>query len=452
MKNRGLLAILFGAAALLADCSGGGGGGVPTGGSLPPPAPTPTVQPSSAPRHIKHVVIVIQENRSFDNLFATYPGADGAKTGLTHDGKVVPLTKASLKDKIDIRHQWETFVKEYDGGKMDGFDLIDFGNGQPAGLFPYQYVDPADLVPYWAMAKQYVLADHMFETQSSGSFVGHQDLIAGATAIDATQSLTNYPTNEPWGCDAPTGTLTSLLTSDMGFKPNKGPFPCLDYRTLRDSLDDAHVPWKYYAPSFTYKSGGYLWTAFDAIHAVRYGSEWKTNISTPETKLFGDISKGTLPAVSWVIPDYKNSDHPESHTADGPSWVAQVVNAIGESDAWDSTAIIVVWDDWGGFYDHVKPPQLDYQGLGFRVPMLVISPYAKKGYISHTQYEFGSILKFVEDNWSMKRVGTTDVRAKSIADVFNFAAKPRPFVPFAASRSRSYFEHRPPSNMPVDNE
>ncbi|HKU81172.1 MAG TPA: alkaline phosphatase family protein [Candidatus Tumulicola sp.] len=448
MHRRFLLLVAL-AALACAGCSGGGGGSQ-SGGSLPPSKPTPTPAPPASP--IKHVVIMIQENRSFDDFFATYPGADGTTTGVTHDGKHVALTKTSLIDRIDIRHQWQTFVTEYDGGKMDGFDRIEFDDGQPAGLFPYQYVDPKQLQPYWTMARQYVLADHMFETQSSGSFVGHQELIAGSTAINSTQSLTNYPSNPPWGCDAPKSTVTSLITTH-GFEGRMGPFPCLTYPTLRDSLDQAGVSWKYYAPTFNYQSGGYIWTAFDAIRAVRYSSEWKSNVITPQTRVFTDISKGTLPAVSWVIPDRTDSDHPQSHSSSGPAWVASVVDAIGQNPSlWKSTAIIIIWDDWGGFYDHMPPPQLDYQGLGFRVPMLVVSAYAKKDYVSHTQYEFGSILKFVEENFGLQPLGTTDVRATSIGNVFNLNAPPRPFHKIDAPLSKTYFERRPPSYEPVDTE
>ena len=153
----------------------------------------------------------------------------------------------------------------------------------------------------------------------------------------------------------------------------------------------------------------------------------------PETNFFADVSKGTLPAVSWVSPSDENSDHAGFGKADkGPAWVASVVNAIGGSQYWNSTAVIVLWEDWGGWYDHVPPPQLDYAGLGIRVPMIVISPYAKAGYVSHTQYEFGSVVKFVEDLWSMHRLGTSDVRAASMDDVFDFSAKPRKFVKIPA--------------------
>jgi phospholipase C len=242
---------------------------------------------------------------------------------------------------------------------------------------------------------------------------------------------------------------------------HKGPFPCMTYATLRDKLDAKAVSWKYYSPGEAGGKGiGGLWNAFDAIQAVREGPEWTTNIASPETKILTDIEHSALPAVSWVIPDDNNSDHPGvAHGTTGPSWVASIVNAIGESSYWDSTAIIVVWDDWGGLYDHVPPPFFDHWGgLGFRVPMLVISAYAretypsKPGYISHSQYEFGSILKFIENTWGLGSLGTTDRRSTSIVDCFDFTQPPRSFVAIPSQYSRSYFLHQKPSNKPVDTE
>jgi phospholipase C len=410
---------------------------------------------ATASSKIQHIVIMIQENRSFDNLFAKFPGADGATQGMLHTGQMFTLVKGSLRGK-ELNHMHSGFVTEYDGGKMDGFDKIGFdsnGQGPPAGTYPYRYVDPFQIKPYWTMAKQYALADHMFQTQGSGSFTAHQDLIAGGTAIGPLKSLIDSPSQGPWGCDAPKGTVTSYITP-KGYFFNKGPFPCLTYPTLKDLLDPKGLSWKYYVPPLrptppAKESTGTLWNAFDAIHNVRYGPDWKNDVS-PETLVYKDVSANQLPAVSWVVPCGKNSDH-AAGTDHGPAWVASVVNAIGKSPAWKSTVIIIVWDDWGGYYDHVAPPQLDYQGLGFRVPMIVVSPYAKKvGYISHTQYEFGSILRFVEENWGLGRLGSTDVRATSIGDMFDFSKPPRAFVPIESEHPNLYCE--PASFDPVDDQ
>jgi phospholipase C len=417
----------------IAGCSGSGGGGSP---SIPSGHGTASPPPS---RTIQHVVIIIQENRSFDNLFATYPGADGARYGTLHNGKRFKLTEGPLASQ-ELTHIRCGYLIEYDNDKMDGFDQIWHTSGcgmpsQAARTYPLRYVNPAQIQPYWLMAKNYALADHMFQTQGSGSFTAHQELIAAGTVISPTKSLIDLPsTGVPWGCDGPntppTPMVTSYITTSLQFHFNQGPFPCLKYKTLPDLLDPKGVSWKYYTPPlFVRNSSGQIWNAFDAIRKVRYGPDW-TNVVMPETSVFSDISANNLPAVSWVIPCGQNSDH-ASNVDTGPSWVAGVVNAIGKSPAWNSTAIIVVWDDWGGYFDHIPPAFFDNQGgLGFRVPMLVISPYSKTvGYISHTQYEFGSILKFIENNWNLGNLGATDVRATSIADMFDFTKPPRRFVP-----------------------
>ena len=205
-----------------------------------------------------------------------------------------------------------------------------------------------------------------------------------------------------------------------------------------------------------------MWEPYEAIKYVRDGPDWNRNIIVPQTTILTDPSDGNLASVSWVSPSVEDSDHPASKSDAGPSWVASIVNAVGESSYWDSSAIVVLWDDWGGWYDNAPPPQLDYRGLGIRVPCLIISPYARKGpsgagYVSHTQYEYGSILKFIEEAFDLPYLGATrdgysDERSTSIDDAFDFTQKPRPFTPFGTKYSRSRFLHEPPSNKPVDTE
>ena len=458
---------------------------------------------------IKHIVIIVQENRSFDNFFDCFPGTDCIKTAPGPDPQPSPGSQNSpcpgpvptpspgptptpiqlqLGAKLrgyDVDHRYcPAFLTQYDGGKMDGFYWAIFGGpGGIAKTYAYQVVNPKKIQPYWDLAKQYVLADRTFPTQASGSFTAHQDLIRGATDIDPTDSIVDYPYNttgfQGWGCDDSKGSVTSLLTTSKQYLYNQGPFPCFSYSTIRDLLDAANVSWKYYVPTWP-NNGGQLWNAFDAISAVKHDkSEWPNKgkfncthscVSWPQTNVFCDVSGSTsypcpkpspsgtvaLPAVSWVIPDGVDSDHGYGSLIgqdNGPDWVASVVNAIGESQYWKSTAIVIVWDDWGGFYDHVPPPQLDFEGLGFRVPMIVVSPYAKKGYVSHTQYEFGSLLKFVETTYGLPSLGTTDQRANNLTDAFNFSQKPRAFTPIKLlnrTHTRTYFLTRPPSNEPVD--
>ncbi len=459
---------------LLTSCAGNAGNASGLAG-LPWSKATSARHHTASP--IQHIIIMIQENRSFDDLFATFPGANGTTKGYMK-GKTkrrrIPLQKVDLDSLCDFGHSYQGFIKDYDDGKMDGFNEEGVNSKcqpAPAGKRPYQYVDPSQIAPYWQIANTYVLADNTFQTQGSGSYTAHQDLIRGGTMINKaqTESLVDDPTALPWGCDAQAGTKTYLLVWSKK-KLNRqggGPFPCTDkfpqsgayYKTLADLLDAAGVSWKYYSPGVKQGVGGY-WNAFDTIASVRYGSEWGTNVTTSEPfekEIFDDIQYNKLAAVSWLIPDEGNSDHPGSGSDTGPSWVASVVNAVGASSYWDSTAIVVVWDDWGGFYDHVAPPITDtWGGLGFRVPMLVISPYTVKGSgsqggsISSTQYEFGSILKFIEDNWALGSLNTTDARANSIANCFDFSSSARKFKPIQAKYSRAYFERQPPSWKPVD--
>jgi phospholipase C len=414
--------------------------------------------------YIKHVVVIVQENRSFENIFAGWPKADAPMYGYKSDGSRVKLHQMRYADDCytimsfsgcDIGHLWEQALQDYHGGKMDGYNLEGLGTtgyGPPAGDVPYAYLDHGETAPYRQLASGYTLVDHMFPTEFGTSFTAHQDLIAGTTQIAPGESLVNIPLpGPPWGCEAPDGTFTSLVNTQRQIT-NNGPFPCLDqYPTIAQRLDAAHVSWKYYAPS-TGVFAGQVWSAFSAIRSVYYGPDWKKVIS-PETIALTDPHNGALPQVSWVIPDLNWSDHAVTTSNLGPSWVGDLVDAIGESQYWKSTAIIVIWDDWGGWYDNAKPPQLDYVGLGERVPCIIISPYARKGYVSHEQYEFGSILKFIEETFGLASLGTTDVRASSLSDSLDFTQAPRPFVaPIITRYPASYFIRQPQSRKAPDDD
>jgi phospholipase C len=440
---------------------------------------------------IKHVVIVVQENRSFDNFFATFPGADGTKTGKAaampksiaaacasyHQHVVtqptsIPLTRVSLMGdgfpnnfgaNTDLYHIYSGYRLEYHNGAMNGFDLTKDGangTGTPMCTYPYQYVNPTDIAPYWDIAKQYVLADHAFQTQASSSFTGHQDLIAGGTQIAWNEAIIDNPSYFPWGCDANKTVVTAIIKKGTGkVYRYGGPFPCLSYTTLRDLLDAKSVSWKFYAMAVQKESGPNhgdtpgIWSAFDAIKAVRYSSEWRTNVTRTNLTFFSDVSKHQLPAVSWITPDAVNSDHPEERSDTGPSWVASIVNAIGQSSYWNSTAIVVLWDDWGGFYDHATPPPpRNWQGgPGFRVPMLIVAAYTKP-HVEHTVYQFGSVLKFVEDVFQLGSLGTNDQQSTSIGNAFDFRMSPRKFKAIQSKYSLDFFLYQTPSGRIPDPE
>jgi phospholipase C len=363
---------------------------------------------------IKHVVIIVQENRTFNNLFMNYPGATTATRGLKSDGKWQTLGEMTLEGykNIDICHAEACFKEAYDFGKMDRFDLIKHIGNNPPPLLPYHYTKRSDVQIYWDLAKEYTLADQMFESSGSSSFPAHQYLIAGQTGSQ------NDPPGRPWGCDF----------------PNKHYDFCFDYQTLGDLMDNAGVSWKYYSPgTFGTPSTYSNWEAYDAISHIRYGIDWgPKHIEMPETTIFSDISAGKLADVTWVVPTFVNSDHlgcGVNCKQYGPNWVASVVDAIGQSPYWGSTAIFVTWDDWGGFYDPVPPKHIDKVGLGFRVPMIVISPYAKPNHLSHEQHEFGSILHFTEELYGLPSLGERDAISDDLADCFNFSQKPLKFKP-----------------------
>ena len=370
------------------------------------------------PNPISHVVIVIQENRSFDNLFQGFPGADTVSRGRTSTGETVSLRPETLAARFDIDHGLAAFLESYDNGKMDGFDREQI-SGPPQGRHPqYAYVPHRETKLYFDIAKQYVLADRMFSSQLDGSFVAHQYLIAAQA-----QSAVDLPTSV-WGC--PGGRIDKVytLTQQRTYGPRE--VACFGSVTLADELSAAGLTWRAYAPTPTDD-----WNGFMAIRPIYFGSAWQ-NVVAPSTQFLHDVAHGSLANVTWITPDCSLSDHSVCTTLNGPHWVASVVNAVGESLFWDSTAIFVVWDDWGGWYDHVKPPYEDYDGLGFRVPLLVVSPYAKRGFVSHERFEHASILRYAEDLFGLGRLAAADARANSPRDCFDMTQPPRPFVPFPA--------------------
>lgn len=392
-----------------------------------------TVLPADAHRasgiaQLQHIVIIVQENRSFDNLFLGFPNAHTSTTGQLPNGKSVALEPVSLAASYDIAHSIQDAKTAYDGGKMDGFANEYSSGASSSNPYPqYAYVPRREVSPYWALASQYVLADHMFASQMDGSYVAHQYLIAGWAG-----QAYNYPAAEPWGCDSAASNAVGMLN---GFgQPNGIAHPCFTYSTIADQLDAKHVSWRYYAP----KTGiGYAWSAFDAISKIRKGPDWKQDVVSPEARILKDVANGKLAAVTWVVPSLANSDHAGSGSKRGPSWVASVVDAIGESKFWSTSAIFVTWDDWGGWYDDVAPPQLDFDGLGIRVPLICVSPYAQAGVVDHTTYEFGSLLNFIESRYGLASLGRADARATAPTGCFNFNQQPRAFqrikAPYGAS-------------------
>jgi phospholipase C len=290
-------------------------------------------------------------------------------------------------------------------------------------------------------------------------------MIAGQSAHTA-----EVPNGQPWGCDAQDTYLTvNLLAYGQADPPVfqketgheiAGPFPCFSYRTVVSNLDAAGITWRYYAQR---EGPGQNLDPLVSNKPVWEGPD-RAHIIDPDTRVLTDIANGNLPQVSWVTPSGSNSDHPGPQSGPyGPSWVSSIVNAIGRSQYWNNTAIVVMWEEWGGFYDPVVPKQYPdpqtgaREGLGYRVPLIVISPYARAGYISHRQHEVASTLRFIEETFALPRMGdcssprTTfaDCRADGFDDMFDFTQQPISFRVIPALKKADYFLTHP-DNTPAD--
>ncbi len=334
---------------------------------------------------------------------------------------------------------------------------------------PYSYVPQDQVQPYFDMAKQYVLADKFFASDFDiSSFISHQYIIAGVNP----NSTVNYP-ETVWGCPGGPSDKIFKLYKDRKISKSPVAVACWSPDTLGKELDARGVSWAYYAAAVSGVKGvpqcgskgsdvspdaskgrHGIWSAFQAINYVCYdSSDWDNNVISPPQQFITDVQNGKLSSVTWITPTNANSDHGGNGSDTGPSWVASLVNAVGKSPFWDSTAIFIFWDDPGGWYDPEAPAYLDNDGLGFRLPLLIISPYAKHGFVSHTHYEHGSILRFVEDRFGLPRLAASDTRANSPAKyAFDFSKGPRKFVPIKAKYPEEFFLNQPLDTRPPDDD
>jgi phospholipase C len=429
-----VLALAIAAAAAPSPVRGAGEG---EGRSASPAATTP----------IRHVVIIVQENRTPDNLFHGLPGADIATQGIDSKGQVITLMPGHLQTNYGLGHSHAQFVDEYDDGKMDGADKVSVNCEVPTNCPPkhpqFMYVYPSDVAPYFQMAETYTFGDRMFQSNQGPSFPAHQFLISGTSTPTAGGAYDNDFVSDnprqpksPTGCvNAPPGEHAPII--DPQGKVNfKGVFPCFEHPTVIDLLDQAGHSWSYY--------GGNLASILVAPNAIQHlstGPAWN-NVKSPPSQVLTDIANGTLSDVSWVTPNSAESDHPGGTDGSGPSWVSSIVNAIGGSPYWQDTAIFIVWDDWGGWYDHVPPPIFSSYEAGFRVPLIVVSPFAKPAYVSHVTHTFGSLVKFIEVTYGLPSLGYQDAVSDDMSDCFNFSQAPTKFQPIKAAYDAAYFLRR----------
>jgi phospholipase C len=207
------------------------------------------------------------------------------------------------------------------------------------------------------------------------------------------------------------------------------------------------MTWRYYAPANALPADSTA-SAYEAIDHVFYGNKWSSNNISPQTQVLSDIANGELAQVTWIVPDWLHSDHPGNNSNEGPDWVASIVNTIGASPFWNSTAIFINWDDWGGFYDHVAPQSIDNMGPGFRVPLIVVSPFAKHGYVSHQVFETASLVSFTEKNFGLPSLGARDAMANDLSDCFDYSQEPMPFVAIRTKVSVETLLREKPSGLP----
>ncbi|MBV9178751.1 MAG: alkaline phosphatase family protein [Nitrososphaeraceae archaeon] len=424
---------------------------------------------------IKHIVVIMQENHSFDNYFGVYPGANGIPKNVcmpvdpdhpSNNGHCVKPFLSTNPTSEDIPHGYQSSVVAYNNAKMNGFMLAE--NEDPKTM---SYYDNKTIPYYWNLAKHYVLADNFYSSVLSYSLPNHWYAVAGqAPATSIFYGMNTGPRVKAAGNYINhNNNITQLEKGRLLQRPKSIQKSLVDEEYLRESnmtntivdffmnnnnSNTNNITWKYY--DHPIHIGGYE-KAVNSGMAFEYWNPFSAKGSTytrsyaphfvNRTQIFSDLKTGTFPQVSWVIPSAPISEHPPANIILGMNWVKYVINAIMKSQYWNSTAIILTWDDYGGFYDHVPPPQIDKYGLGFRMPTVIISPYVKPGYIDHTQYQFESILKFIEWRFGISALTGRDMRANNILNAFNFNEKPNPpyMVPLTAAELNAI---RPYMNLP----
>jgi phospholipase C len=387
--------------------------------------PTSAAPPPGADQ-IKHIVFILKENHTFDNYFGAFPGADGASIGEMFFERPFPL-RDNPPDLIpqDIAHDSASTLSAMDFGRMDGFDLI-AGAYQGRRWMNYTRYGQNQIPNYWTLASNFVLADEFFTSVHGPSFPNHLFTIAAQSG--GTQ---DNPTGGIWGCDAPLSSTVPVLQNNGKFGAER---PCFDFTTVADSLNSAGLTWRYYGARE--RARGYQWSPFDAVRHIRRGPQWKTNV-LPEAQFVGDLAANNLATMTWITTGPQFSEHPSfGGSCAGENSTVTLVNAIMNSPQWNSTVIFISWDDFGGFYDHVPPPQVDRLGMGPRVPMLIVSPFVKAGFIEHQQLEFASIVKFIEEVFGLPFLTARDTNSNDIFDAFDFVDAPLAPMPLQTQTCR----------------
>ena len=359
---------------------------------------------------IQHFVFIIMENRSFDEMFGQFPGADGATQGALSTGEVIPLRPAPDESPRDINHLWYAMTDSLDWGRMDRFDVQPNANLN-GDYFSHTQFDQSDLPNLWQYAQTYTLSDRTFSSMHGVSHPNHMYAVGGTS-----DNIIGGPSpSSQRGCDSKKGTTIQQL-DPLGNVIKI--FPCVDFPTLGDSMEAQGVSWKVYSQNLN------PWNPYDYVNHIRNSDLWTEHV-VDVSQLASDLASPTaLPSVSLVIPPPLQSHHPVRSICYGENWLVSQLNALMNGPNWSTTAVFLTWDEAGGFFDHVSPPQVDQFGLGSRVPLIIISPYAKPGHISSTTYEFSSFMKIVEERFNLPSLTQRDANASDMLDSFDFTQTP----------------------------
>lgn len=372
---------------------------------------------SQAKTPIEHLIVLMQENHSFDNYFGTYPGAEGIPAGTCIPvDPFDPNNKECVKpfhigdnevEPGDLDHSQRTYALQYNKGKMDGF-VYALNLRKQDGRAALGYYDDRDLPFYWNLADEYVLFDHFFSSAAGGSFINHVYWVAARSN----------------GNDRLSSESMDHIT------------------TIFDLLEARGISWKFYVqnydPDLTYRTvlnypgnraAQIIWCPLLNIDRFLDDTRLSSHIVDLD-EYYEDLNNDTLPAVAYIVPSGP-SEHPPSSLRAGQNFTRTLIQRLKQSEAWYNSAFLLAYDDWGGWYDHVTPPQVDKDGYGFRVPALLVSPYAKRGYIDKTVLDFTSILKFIQENWDVEPLSERDAKANNFTSAFDFSQAPRSprFIP-----------------------
>jgi len=375
---------------------------------------------------IQHVIVVILENRSFDNIFQFYDHnkadiANISGTAVDMNGNAVTLQPQTLTASMTgTGHSHVDFISDYDGGKNDGWPS-----------FAYGYAPKSEIQPYLDIASESAISDRFFHGITGPTFPSHLE-IGGAT----TYGVIDNPATNTWGCDSPPGTKVATFDPSMPHEENpNGPFPCFEQLSIFDLLDRTSpaTSWRYYDEPPGMSAVGNLDIAAYFRH-IRYGPDWGTKIAKSDAEFIPALAAGTVPQVSFVIPNETSTDGAGTPSL-GPTYVKTLVNAFGASSYYQNSLMIITWDDWGGWYDHVLPPtRADGSHLSWRKPIMFVGAYVKHGYVSHVQTEDASIDTTLENLFGLGSLGAHDAQTSDFFDVIDPNQTPPPFVPITSNQ------------------